>query len=271
MDDLAELRKRVQDINWHHAIDLGNGIVTPGLSGKGTVSEKYIPDVAGRSVLDIGAWDGYFSFLAERRGASRVVALDHYAWCVDLEARAEYWHTCRHYGRMPDLTKDETEFWRGEEMPGRAGFDLAKEALDSKVEPYVGDFMKADLDELGTFDVVLYLGVLYHMKEPLTAVERVRKVTSGVAVIETEGVWVPGLDDESLLAFYPGDELSEDFGNWYAPTEAGLHGLCRAAGFSRVETKAGPPRFGRKAQLLRLLGRRLPPVVNYRLLVYAYA
>lgn len=270
--DLAELQQRVEKINWHHAIDLGNGIVTPGRSGQGAAPDEHIPDVAGRSVLDIGAWDGYYSFLAEQRGAGRVVALDHYAWGVDLDARDEYWHTCRHHGVLPDHARDETDFWRGDDLPGRAGFDLAKEVLASKVEPWVGDFMKVDLDELGTFDVVLYLGVLYHIKEPLTALERLRKVTGGVAAIETEGVWVPGLDDDSLLAFYAGDELSGDFGNWYAPTEAGLHALCRAAGFSRVETKAGPPHFGIRARALGALRlRRLPPTVNYRLVVHAYA
>ena len=36
--------------------------------------------LAGESVLDIGAWDGFFSFEAERRGASRVVAADYYSW-----------------------------------------------------------------------------------------------------------------------------------------------------------------------------------------------
>src|SRR5688500_10411773 len=79
------------------------------------------------------------------------------------------------------------------------------------------------------------------MKEPLTALERLRRATKEVAVIETEALWVRHHEDESLLAFYPGDELSADFGNWYAPNERALHALCRAAGFGRVVTVAGPP------------------------------
>ena len=105
----------------------------------------------------------------------------------------------------------------------------------------VGDFQTVDLDELGQFDVVLYLGVLYHMKEPLTCLERLRAVTKEVAVIETEAVHLQGLDDEVLLQFHAGSSLRTDFGNWYVPTIEALHNLCRAAGFARIETVVGPP------------------------------
>ncbi len=39
-----------------------------------------MPDLHGKSFLDIGTWDGWFAFTAERLGASRVVALDHFVW-----------------------------------------------------------------------------------------------------------------------------------------------------------------------------------------------
>ena len=51
-------------------------------------------------------------------------------------------------GTLPDQSRDETDFWRPD-LPGRRGFDFAKAALDSKVEPVVADFQKVDLDELG--------------------------------------------------------------------------------------------------------------------------
>ena len=77
-------------MGWYHTIELGHGVVTKGISVQETSSDV-IPDVTGRSVLDIGAWDGKFSFAAERAGATRVVALDHYAWGVDFVARGAYW------------------------------------------------------------------------------------------------------------------------------------------------------------------------------------
>src|SRR6202034_3822970 len=127
------------------------------------------------------------------------------------------------------------------DLPGRRGFDLATAALGSKVEPLLADFQTVDLDELGQFDVVLYLGVLYHMKEPLTCLERVRAVTKEVAVIEAEAVPLQGHDDEVLLQFHAGSSLRTDFGNWYVPTIEALHNLCRAAGFTSVRTVVGPP------------------------------
>lgn len=272
-DGVEALRASVNELVWHHRIDLGHGVVTPGLGASGQIADELFPDFAGRSVLDIGAWDGYYSFLAERKGASRVVALDHYAWGVDLPARTAYWDECRARGELPDHSKDETDFWRGDTLPGRRGFDIAKQALGSAVEPVVADLMTTDLDALGTFDVVLYLGVLYHMKEPLTALERVRKVTGEVAVIETEAVWIPGFEDRPMSAFFPGDELARDFGNWYAPNAAALVGWCRAAGFRRVDVVQGPPAFVPSHPLRRLrwqLDGNAKRTQPYRIVVHAH-
>jgi tRNA (mo5U34)-methyltransferase len=128
--------------------------------------------------------------------------------------------------------------------------------------------------------VVLYLGVLYHMKEPLTCLERVRALTKEVAVLETEAVHLQGLDNEVLLQFHAGSSLRTDFGNWYVPTIAALHNLCRAAGFSRIETVVGPPPPPDvKEPLSRQIGRRVvgsttptpsAPSVNYRAVVHAF-
>ena len=126
-----------------------------------------------------------------RSAAERpVVALDHYVWGVDIAAREQYWNECRELGTLPDHGRDPTDFWRPD-LPGRRGFELAKEVLDSNVEPVVADFATVDLDSVGTFDVVLYLGVLYHMKEPLRCLERLRGVTREVAVIETAAICIP--------------------------------------------------------------------------------
>ena len=105
----------------------------------------------------------------------------------------------------------------------------------------MADFQTVDLDALGQFDVVLYLGVLYHMKEPLTCLERLRAVTREVAVIETEAVHLQGLDHEVLLQFHAGSSLRTDFGNWYVPTIEALHNLCRAAGFARIAPSSAAP------------------------------
>jgi len=264
-----EIRRRVAEVTWCHSIDLGHGIVTPGLSNVLPLSDEELPSFKGRSVLDVGAWDGLYSFRAEKAGAARVVALDNYAWGVSVPARQAYWDKCASQGSLPDHGRDLTDFW-DPSLPGRKGFDLAREILESSVQPVVGDLMTIAPDTLGHFDVVLYLGVLYHMPEPLTALRQVRAVTGEVAVIETVAVRVLGQRDASLLSFYAGNELGgADFGNWFAPTEAGLGALCRAAGFSRVDFVRRPPPVRPWREHLRRNTRQA--VLEYRAAVLAWA
>lgn len=279
----ADHAGEIARISWYHSIDLGDGVVTPGNPPDPAMKRRGLPDVSGKSVLDIGAWDGFWSFEAERRGAERVVAIDHYAWNVDFPARLAYWERCEKEGSIPDHRLDFTEFWRPEQMPGRAGFDLARRILTSAVEPLQADFMTVDPDRLGCFDVVLFLGVLYHVREPLTALESVVRLTKQVAVIETEAIAVLGMPDASLLEFHDTGGLRGDYTNWFVPTEAALHALCRAAGFARVVTRIGPPPRSRllKSGVRHLVepketadrrsrDRRNPAVTRYRIAVWAY-
>ena len=154
-----ELRAQVQSLRWYHSIDLGRGVVTPGVdnSPERLARVRLPADLSGRSVLDIGAWDGFFSFEAERRGATRIVATDHYAW------HGVGWGTGQ----------------------GKAGFALARAALNSRVEDVDVDVMDLSPERVGTFDVVFFLGVLYHLPNPLLALERVAAVTGDMLILET--------------------------------------------------------------------------------------
>jgi len=287
MSKAADLQAAADELPWFHSIDLGGGVTTRGMSDSGaTLREDQLPSVTGKSVLDIGAWDGYYSFLSERLGASRVVALDHYVWGVDMVARNKYWTECFDSGTLADHSRDTTDFWRSD-LPGRRSFDFAAKALNSNVEPLMADFATADLTDLDVFDVVFYLGVLYHMKEPLTCLERLRSVTREVAVVETQAVHYQGLEDHQLMLFYAGGEINVDFGNWYVPTMSGLKAMLLAAGFSSVEIIQGPPPGPVVPDPVpptprgRLRGRRtevteLPPAIEspptgfYRSVVHAY-
>jgi tRNA (mo5U34)-methyltransferase len=276
-----ELWERATEIGWYHSIDLGNGFVTPGLSRTPPIPVAKFPTFQGRSVVDIGAWDGYYSFLAEREGASSVVALDHYVWCVDIPARDAYWRECEAQGVMPDHDRDMVDFWHPDTLPGRRGFEFAAAHLGSNVRPVVGDLLTVDLASLGTFDIALYLGVLYHMREPLTALTRLRQICREVAVIESEALHIPELEDESLCEFYPGGELNVDYGNWYAPSSPALVGMCRAAGFRKVEVVVGQPAAapaphplrrlvpGLRAKYAKAIAERRRPL-RYRIVVHAF-
>ena len=128
-------------------------------------------------------------------------------------------------------------------VPGRRGFEIAHEALNSKVEPVEVAIDDLDPAALGTFDVVLFLGVLYHMRHPLRALEKVAALTDRLLIVESHALFLPGLEERAICEFYEGDELFGDTTNWWGPNAAALIGLIRAAGFRRAElvgTIGGP-------------------------------
>jgi tRNA (mo5U34)-methyltransferase len=248
-DPERERRRKLADEyqtahGWWHSIDLGKGVVTTGYKSAEHLGDELVamgfPDVRGKSVLDIGAWDGFYSYEAERRGAARVVALDHFVWCLDTPAQHGYVEQCRRQGVKPLPYETVPEIWRPDDLPGKRGFDLAHDVLESKVEAVVADFMSTDLVKLGSFDVVLFLGVLYHLKDPIGALERLRRLVRGVAVIETEAMEVPGCPGFELWESYSSDQLQGDVTNWWAPNCAGLVGMCKAVGFRDVLVTRGP-------------------------------
>jgi tRNA (mo5U34)-methyltransferase len=208
------LAQRVAEISWWHTIDLGHGLVTP---GKDKSHEKlatlHLPtDLTGKTVLDVGAWDGYFSFEAERRGASRVLATDSYSW-------------------------------GGQGWGSKAGFELAREALGSSVQDLEIDALELSPTTVGEWDIVLYLGVLYHMRDPLMALERIASVTRELVIVET-------LIDMTTrrrpaAAFYPSAEMDADQSNWWGPNEPAVVGMLRATGFDRIEVVDRRSQIGR--------------------------
>lgn len=201
----GDLQSRVSALRWYHTLDLGSGVRTPGVDDTPVrLTRLDLPaSLAGKQVLDIGAWDGFFSFEAERRGAARVVAADYYSW------HGTGWGT-------------------------KAGFELARAALGSRVEDVDVDVMDLSPERVGTFDIVFFLGVLYHVRHPLLALERVASVTREMLIVETVidmvGVRRPA------VAFYPERELNDDPTNWWAPNVPAMDGMLRAVGFQRVRT-----------------------------------
>jgi len=206
----ADLAAQAAAIRWYHTIDLGDGLITKGIddSPQRLATLALPSSLAGRSVLDIGAWDGFFSFEAERRGAERVVATDHYSW-------------------------------HGTGWGSKRGFELARTALGSKVEDVDIDVMSLSPERIGTFDVVFFLGVLYHLRHPLLALERVASVTRSLLIVETV-VDMAGIG-RPAAAFYPTRELNNDPTNWWAPNVPALEAMLRDVGFDEVTTVTPTP------------------------------
>ena len=219
-----ELEREVAKIkHWHHCIDLGSGVFTKQrkegkfcLKMQNWILQAFPESLAGKTVLDIGAWDGFYSFAAEKRGASRVLATDSFVW----EQRELY-----------GLTKD---FWR-DFGAGKQGFELARHVLNSQVEDQNIDVLDLSPEKLGTFDVVLFLGVLYHMKYPLLALEKVASVTKELLILETHIQPLLSLINKPIMMFYPNDELSKDVTNWCGPNIAMVKSMLTTVGFEEVK------------------------------------
>jgi tRNA (mo5U34)-methyltransferase len=227
--DNDDLESEIGKTNWYHSIPLGNGIVTPGVDDTpGRLRKIGLPDdLSGKTVLDVGAWDGFFSFEAERRGSARVLATDSYCWS-------------------------------GEGWGSKAGFDLARRALGSNVEDKEIDVLNLTPEKVGVFDVVLFLGVLYHMKHPLLALERVFSVTGERLIVSTlvDLTWLR----RPAAAFYEGAEANDDPTNWWGPNPAAVVAMLRTVGFTRVEIVDPPePLRNRFAVSLRRRIRRGEP------------
>ena len=192
--------ERFHSLGWYHSIELPNGEITPGhqtLEHQRLRLRQFpIPqDLRGKRVLDIGAWDGWFSFEMEKRGAS-VVAVD-----------------ATHNEKLLQ----------------------AREWLGSKIEYCVADVYDLRISDLGVFDIVLFLGVLYHLKHPLLALERVCAMSRDLVCVESQvmhDAFEPGAIP--IMEFYETDELGGQFDNWVGPNVACLLAMCRGAGFARV-------------------------------------
>jgi tRNA (mo5U34)-methyltransferase len=217
--NVDELKNAVAARQWWHRIDLGDGVVTPGLDDSPLKLEMIsLPErLDGLSVIDVGAWDGFFSFAAEQRGASRVLAMDYYTW-----------------KGYPSAAFMESGNWSvGTGMYNKDGFDLAKRALKSRVEEMVIKVEDLSPSTVGKFDVVLFLGVLYHAQDPMAYLRILRSICRGMVVIES---LVDALEyPRPAMVFYPGSAMNNDPSNFWGPNLLALEAMLKEVGFSRVE------------------------------------
>ena len=205
--------------HWHHRIEVAPGVVTPGLQDtQALLAQIGLPeDLSGMRVLDIGARDGFFTFEAERRGASEVLALDN-------------------------------------ESPERTGFAIAAELVGSRATYVTENVYSLDPERYGSFDLVLFLGVIYHLRHPLLALDRIYDVCApgGLLLLEThmidegivdgDGEWRkladfdPALSSLPLVQYYPGRMLGNDPTSQWAPNRVALEGWLKGTGFEPLST-----------------------------------
>jgi tRNA (mo5U34)-methyltransferase len=217
-DEAREFLARSHFI-WHQKFQLVEEVWTPGVNEiEWILSKAALPgDLTGHSVLDVGTTNGGAAFMLEELGAERVVAVDIYP---------------------------EEHF----------GFRQMKEFLSSSAE-----FVQANIYELPEvlqeeFDLILFWGVLYHLRHPLLAIDSLYKLCRGkdtVVSLETAvcDAWPGIVKDQPVVRFMRTDELSGDHSNWFSPSTRILQDWLESSGFEIVHFESWPPNAAERALL----------------------
>ena len=216
---------------WFHTFALdGAALYTPGVARDHGYRVPHFPEsLAGKSVLDVGTFDGFYAFLAEARGAERVVAVDNEQYRDWVRAR-----------------------W-GVELEGGEGFRAIAELIGSRVEYRRLDALELDdLDE--RFDLILCFGILHRVDNPLGLLKVLarRLVPRGEGLLETYGTSDRALESGAAVRVVgPGEVYSRDDFVYWGFSSSSLERFAHHAGFAGFEVFDQPEVDGHP----RIIGR----------------
>ena len=182
--------------------------------------------IRGKRVLEIAPWNGFFSFECVRRGAAEVVAL-------------------------------------GPDDPNMTGFNKTRELLEIDNVSYIKEsvYNIRNID-IGTFDIVLFLGVIYHLRYPLLALDLIHDVCVDRLYVDcptidnygliigsesqknvTRSAW-GAVQNVPIIYYSQEDEVNarRDPFNWFLPNERALRDFVTSSGFA-VDSFVGEPAF----------------------------
>ena len=154
MTEREQIEARVKGFPfWYHRIELPQGVVTPGWAPLDPEAYRIPDDLTGKRVLDVGAWDGYWTFEALRRGAREVLAIDDFS------------------DTMGVLEKRDRKAWET--------FDLCRELLGydpARCQRRKLGVYDVTEEEVGRFDVLFFFGTLYHLRYPQLALDQLGEI-----------------------------------------------------------------------------------------------
>ncbi len=204
-------------IKSYHVIDLPDGTTTEGQVDRRPDPKHFglegCPLLQGARVLDVGAFDGVWSFWAEKAGADYVLA-------TDVEEVVKYdwgWHGAP--ASLQGVRHD-------------SSFHEIRRALGSKVDRKELTVYDIDPQEHGLFDLIVFYGLLYHLRHPLLAFDRLRAVCNGAMVVETHTSEMS--QKVPFMLFYRDNVLANNPTNWCGPSEACVVHWMKDAGFDEV-------------------------------------
>jgi tRNA (mo5U34)-methyltransferase len=232
-----DLAREVARYGWYHTMELADGVITEGMFDHRPAVDRYLRprDLSGMRCLDVGTMDGFWAFEMERRGAAEVVAIDT-AEVDDLD-----WPPLWRSRVQPTL--DETK---------AARFALAHAALNSTVRRVERSVYDLDPD-LGEFDLVFCGDLLIHLKDPVTALQRMRRVCQGSTIVCNPTRRFRLMRRRPIAEF---DGIGEF--QWWLLSEASLERIMLAVGFASVELGPSfelPAQAGGRWKGLRAIAR----------------
>jgi tRNA (mo5U34)-methyltransferase len=161
--------------------------------------------MTGMRVLDIGCCEGFFSFEAERRGAKEVIAID----------------------SGPDSIRR---------------FALCRTALNARATGFLTSVYDLNVRAFGTFDLVMFFGVLYHLRNPILALEKIFAVCSGTLLIQSHSFEDPAIANQAMARFYPfgiesgpPENPSWDYTVFWVPNSACIRDMLAHVGFRDIQ------------------------------------
>ena len=250
MTSPAELQAQADALAWYHTIDLGHGVITKGIGLCRPAGARTSPSSGGAACSTSAPGTGSSPSWPSGPGPA--------GWLRSTTTRGA--STSRHGGPLgrvhresgysPDRFARRPTSGNPTSLGGGASSSPSPRSAPRWSRSWPTSRPSTSPGS-GQFDVVLYLGVLYHMKEPLTCLERLRAVTKEVAVIETEAVHIEGLDPRPWSSSTPAARCTSTSGTGTCPrsrrcaTCAGgrlLRGRARSS--AAASSSAAPPAGG---------------------------
>ena len=205
MDPNKEKLEELARLGWYHSMELPDGRVIPGFQSLDSLRQPpRAVSASGRSARQARARHRRLGWLVQLRiGAPRSAQV---------------------------MAVDSTAIER---------FRIARDLLGSQAEYRIDDVCRLSPAEIGYFDIVMFLGVLYHLKHPMLALEKVCELSTDMVCVESF-VIDDGADPAAkpVMEFYETTELCGQFDNWVGPNTACLLAMCRTAGFARVQLES---------------------------------
>jgi tRNA (mo5U34)-methyltransferase len=248
-----DLLKESAEYYWYHCIDLGNGMVTDGDYDLRPSLKYYdFPDrMEGWNVLDVGRGSGFFAFEFEARGAC--------VTATDIQSFLE-WDFVGGETRKNELLNQIPDVKGFTRQHITGAFEFARTARKSTVESVLVSAYKMAPEAFGgkTFDLVFAGSITSHLRDPILAFEKIRKLTRRKCIVAAPSLGEGVAVDQPLMRLV--GTMDSDRRSWWCLTGGCLVEMLRCAGF-------------REAQVVHeftLVNRRIPTLKIPHVVVHAY-